>query len=98
MFYEVSIMSPSFVTLHLLVSEIAKCIAWGCLLLFTRTTLFTTMFTVIIVVCLLKRMCMPSFVLIGCCVSELHGHLCPYRNEPEAVYCCFTSTTLFTNM
>ena len=24
------------------------------------------MFTVIIVVCLLKRMCMPSFVLIGC--------------------------------
>ena len=63
-----------------------------------RTTLFTTMFTVIIVVCLLKRMCMPSFVLIGCCVSELHGHLCPYRNVlPEAVYCCFT-TTLFTNM
>ena len=25
---------------------------------FTRTTLFTTMFTVIIVVCLLKRICM----------------------------------------
>ena len=44
------------------------------------------MFTVIIVVCLLKRMCMPSFVLIGCCVSKLHGHLCPYRNVwPEAV-------------
>ena len=54
---------------------------------FTRTTLFTTMFTVIIVVCLLKCMCMPSFVLIGCCVSKLHGHLCPYRNVlPEAVY------------
>ena len=53
------------------------------------------MFTVIIVVCLLKRMCMPSFILIGCCVSELHGHLCPYRNVlPEAVYCCFTRTTL----
>ena len=66
---------------------------------FTRTTLFTTMFTVIVVVCLLKRMCMPSFVLIGCCVSELHGHLSPYRNVlPEAVYCCFTRTTLFTNM
>ena len=63
---------------------------------FTRTTLFTTMFTVIIVVFLLKRICMPSFVLIGCCVSELHGHLCPYRNVlPEAVYCCFTRTTLF---
>ena len=33
---EVSITSPSFVTLHLLVSEIAKCIAWGCLLLFYK--------------------------------------------------------------
>ena len=52
------------------------------------------MFTVMIMVCLLKRMCMPSFVLIGCCVSELHGQLCPYRNVlPEAVYCCFTRTT-----
>ena len=45
------------------------------------------MFTVIIVMCLLKRMCMQSFVLIGCCVSKLHGHICPYRNVlPEAVY------------
>ena len=42
-------------------------------------------------------MCMPSFILIGCCMSELHGHLCPYCNVlPEAVYCCFTRTTLFT--
>ena len=49
------------------------------------------MFTVIIVVCSLKSMCILSFVLIGCCMSELHGHLCrPYRNVwPEAVYCCF---------
>ena len=55
------------------------------------------MFTVIIVLCSLKSMCIPSFVLISCCVSELHGHLCPYRNVwPEAVYCCFTRTTLFT--
>ena len=55
------------------------------------------MFTVIIVVCSLKSMCIQSFVLIGCCVSELHSHLCPYRNVcPEAVYCCFTRTTLFT--
>ena len=39
-------------------------------------------------------MCMQSFVLIGCCVSKLHGHLCPYRNVlPEAVYRCFTRTT-----
>ena len=45
------------------------------------------MFTVIIVVCLLKRMCMQSFVLIGCCVSKLHGQLCPYRNVlPEAIF------------
>ena len=35
-------------------------------------------------------MSIPSFILIGHCVSELHGHLCPYRNVwPEAVYCCF---------
>ena len=55
------------------------------------------MFTVIIVVCLLKTMCIPSFILIGCCVSELHDNLCPYRNVwPEAVYRCFTRTTLFT--
>ena len=41
------------------------------LLLFIRITLFTTMCTVIIVVCSLKGTCLPSFVLIGCCVSEL---------------------------
>ena len=41
-------------------------------------------------------MCIPSFLLIGCCVGELHGHICPYRNVwPEAVYCRFTRTTLF---
>ena len=27
------------------------------------------------VVCSLKSMCTSSFVLIGCCVSELHGHI-----------------------
>ena len=32
------------------------------------------------VMCSLKNMCIQSFMLIGCCVSELHGHLCPYRN------------------
>ena len=52
-----------------------------------------------IVVCLLKSMCIPSFVLIGCCVSEVHGHICPYRNVlPEAIYCCFTRTTLFSEV
>ena len=44
-------------------------------------------------------MYIPSFILIGCCVSELHGHLCAYRNvRPEAVCCCFARTTLFTTM
>ena len=58
-------MSSSFVTLHLLASEIAKCIeaVYCC---FTKTTtLFTTMFTVIIVVCSSKSMCVPSFIVIG---------------------------------
>ena len=74
-------MSPSFVTLHLLVSEIAKCIV------------VLQKLTVIIVVCSLKSMCVPSFIVIGYCLSELYGHLCPYRNAwPEAVYCCFTRT------
>ena len=63
---------------------------------FTRTTLFTAMFSM---VCLLNSMCIPSFALICCYVSELHGHLCPYCNVwPEAVYCCCTRTTLFTEL
>ena len=41
-------------------------------------TLFTTMFTASIVLCSLKSMCVPSFILIGCCVSELHGYLCAH--------------------
>ena len=49
----------------------------------TGTTLFTTMLTVIIVVCSLKSMCVPSFIVIGYCVSELHSHIC--RVWPEAV-------------
>ena len=58
---------------------------------FTRTTLFTTIFTVNIVVCALF---LPCFILIDYCVSELHSHMCPYRNVwPEAVYCCFTRNT-----
>ena len=75
---EVDITSQSFVTLHLLVSEIANVLPEAVYCCFTRTTLFTTIFTVMIVVCLLKSKCIPSFVMIGCCVSELHGHLCPY--------------------
>ena len=77
-------------------SEIANVLPEAVYCCFTRTTLFTTMFTVMIVVYLL---CILSFILIGCCVSELHGHLCPCRNVwPEAVYCCFTRTTLFSKL
>ena len=83
----------SSVRLHLLVSNVLPEAVYCC---FTRTTLFNTMF---IVVYSLKSMCIPSFVLIGFCVSELPGHLCPYHNVlPEAVYCCFTRTKFFTEM
>ena len=55
------------------------------------------MFTVIIVVCSLKSILIPTFILIDCCVSELQCRICPYCNIwPEAVYSCFTRTTLFT--
>ena len=38
-------------------------------------------------------------VLIGCCVIELYAKLCPHHNVwPEIVYCCFTRTTLFTEL
>ena len=50
---------------------------------FTRTTLFTKMFSVIIVVCSLKSMCVPNFIVIGYCVSELHGHI----YVPIVMYC-----------
>ena len=37
--------------------------------------------------------------VISYCVSELHGHICRYCSVlPEAVYCCFTRTTLFTKL
>ena len=49
-----------------------------------------------IVVCSLKCMCVPSFIVIGHCVRELHGRYCNVL--PEAVYCCFTRTTLFTKL
>ena len=39
----------------------------------------------------------PVYTKFGLSVSELHAHPCPYRNVwPEAVYCCVTRTTLFT--
>ena len=56
------------------------------------------MFTVIIVVCSLKCMCVPNFIVIGYCVTELHGMAIYCNVLPEDVYCCFTRITLFTKL
>ena len=45
-------------------------------MLYYNYILFTTTFTAIIVVCSLKSMCIPGFVLIGSCVCEVHAPLC----------------------
>ena len=55
------ITSPRFVALHRLVSEVQP----EAVYLFLQELLFTAIF----VVCSLKSMCIPSFVLIGCCAS-----------------------------
>ena len=61
---EVAITSPSFVALLLLLSEIANILPETIYCCFTRTTLFTNMFTVIFVVCSLRRMSIPSFLVV----------------------------------
>ena len=61
------ITSPSFVRLYVSLSEIV--LPEGVYCCFTRTTLFTTMFTMIILVYLLKCLCIPSFIFIDFCVS-----------------------------
>ena len=86
----VSITSPSFVCLHLQVFGIAKCIASGRILLFYKNY---------IVYYNVYHGYFVKTILMGCCFSELHAHLCSYRNVwPEAVCCCFTRTTLFTKL
>ena len=60
---------------------------------FTRTTSFTTMFTVINCGVFIEKHVYTKF--------RLDWRLCtwPYRNIwPEAIYCCFTRTTLFTKL
>ena len=69
----------SFVALNHPVSEIVICTAWGCLLL-SRTTLFYYNVYPIILVFSIEKYVYTEFVLISCCVNELHGHLCPCRN------------------
>ena len=64
----------------------------------TRTTLFIiNVYHDYISVFIEIYVCIPSFTSIGWCISELYAHLYPYHNVwPEAVYCCFTRTTMFT--
>ena len=53
----------------------------------------------VIVMCSLRSMCIPSYILVGCCVSELQGRLRPYCNVlPEAVYCHFTILILHVGL
>ena len=61
---EVAITSPNFVALLLLVSEIAKCIAWGCLLLFYKN--YIIYYAIYCYYCgvFIESMCVPSFILI----------------------------------
>ena len=33
--------------------------------------------------------CIPSFILIGCCVSEINGHLCLYHNVWPVYVCAY---------
>ena len=74
-----------FVALHLPVSEIANVLPEGVYCCFTRATLFITIFTIINLVCSFKSMCLPSLILIGGCVRELHAHLhCMY--VPTVMY------------
>ena len=59
------------------------------------------MFTVIVLTCSLKSMSMPSFALVGYCVSELHAHLCPYHNvwpegQHSSIIVVFTDFYQFT--
>ena len=70
----ISITIPRFVALHLPVFEIHE-VVYCC---FTRTTLFTTMFTFM---CSLKSMCIPSFVLIVVSVSYMPIYV------PILMYC-----------
>ena len=78
----------SFVVLYLPVSEIANVLPVGVYCCFTGTSSFTIMFTVIILVCLLKRMCIPSFVFIIGCFSELNvglDTLCWHNNRHRRI-------------
>ena len=54
----------------------------------TRTTLFTTMFTVFYCGVFIEKYVFTKFRLDWLLCE---GHICLYRNVwPEAVYCCFT--------
>ena len=55
------------------------------------------MCTVIIYVYLLKSKCIPNFVFIGCCVSELCAHLCPYLRVSQSTNrICRSKVSIFS--
>ena len=65
----------------------------GVLLFYKSYIVYYNVYHSYTLVCSFKRMCLPRFVLIGGCVSELHAHLCPYRNVwfvLQEVLCLFT--------
>ena len=60
-------------------------------MLFIRTTLFTTLFTVIIFVCI------PSDCLLWQSV-KCPSRTCMSPSGTDFLYCCFTTTTMFTEL
>ena len=67
--------------------------AWSMALLLGQPFVYCGVFIEKYVCTKFHRNCFVLFV------SELHGHICCYCNLlPEAVYCCFTRTTLFTKL
>ena len=77
--------SPSFVCLYLLVSEIAKCIAGGCLLLFYKDYIVYYKLYLDIYGLFIEKHMYTKFhldLLLYQC-----AHLCPHNNAwPEVVY------------
>ena len=81
---EVAITSPSFIALHLPVSEIAYCLR----VFYKNYIVYHTLY------------CNHVFGeehVYTTVISGLHAYICPHSNAwPEAVYCCFIRTTMFT--
>ena len=57
-------------------------------MLFNRNYLFATMLTVIIVVCSLKSRGIPSFIVIGYCVSGICVPIVMYGDVRTTLHVC----------